>query len=106
MEINGKHSITSARRSIIAAGGKQRVGKAVGQFEGFSKNQRKIIFVHGSIPVKTRRAVALMRTAIHGTPNVLSMIFWTPRSRVDRPDTTGAVGLGPIQQTTRMCARR
>ena len=51
------------------------------------------------------RAVALMRTAIHSTPNVFGMILWMPRGRVDRSETTRAVSLRTIQQSPGMRAR-
>jgi hypothetical protein len=75
MEINGKHSITGAWRAVVAARGKQGVGKVLRQFEGGGKNQPKVIFVHSSIPVQMGRPVVLMRTTINGTPNVLGMIL-------------------------------
>jgi hypothetical protein len=37
VEINGKHSITGARRAVVAASREQRVGKIIGQFEGVGK---------------------------------------------------------------------
>ena len=79
--------------------------RSLRQCEGCGKNQRKVIFVHGSIPVQMGSAVVLMRTTINGAPNVLGMILWTPRGRVDRPATTSAVSLRTIQQPPGMGAR-
>jgi hypothetical protein len=49
-------------------------------------------------------AVTLMWTAIHGPPNVLGMVLWAPRGRVDRSGTTCAVSLRTIQQSPSVCS--
>src|SRR5262249_61735905 len=95
MEINGKHPMTGAWGSIVAASGKQRISKAVSQFERLCQNQGEIIFAHGSL-LANMCEVPLMRTAVDGASNVLGMILWTLRGRVDCSGTTRAVSLRTI----------
>src|SRR5215208_3891085 len=67
MKVDAGYALARARRAVVAASGKQRVGEMVVDFLDSLEHQREIVFGH--------RTRSLMRTTIDGPANIVSMIL-------------------------------